>query len=307
MKSGDGRLAGLPWACWGAAALAACGLKHCYSRATVEELGWILAPTARTVGWLLGETLGLIPGSGWAPPDGAYVIAKGCAGVNFLILALAVSVFGFAHRLRPGRARLLGFLGALAGAWVLTVVVNTLRIVAAVELYRVGPVAGLSPAALHRLLGIVVYLGALWGLHWALDRLTAGNAGSTGTTELPSADVDVVGAPPCGRPLPRSVRRAATGGRPYVAMGASSPLMLPRPSSRRYHGRGTRFSRAFLVPALYLGVTVVVPLLHAAFRGGDDSLAEHAMIVASVTLLSVGAVALAKSLRHRPWSGSKCK
>jgi hypothetical protein len=61
-----------------------------------------------------------------------------------------------------------------AGAYLLTIAVNTLRIVAAVELYRLGPVAGLTPEAAHRLLGILIYLGALWGLYTALDRLTGG-------------------------------------------------------------------------------------------------------------------------------------
>jgi exosortase/archaeosortase family protein len=111
------------------------------------------------------------------PPDGSYVIAPACAGVNFLILALTVSVLGFAHRLcSPGR-RLGWWLGSLLGAWALTIAVNTLRILAAVELYKYGSIAGLTPEQAHRLLGTVIYLGALWALFGALDRLTARRAG----------------------------------------------------------------------------------------------------------------------------------
>jgi exosortase K len=103
----------LPWVSWGTALVAAYGLKLHYSRAAAEDLAWILAPTARAVGWLRGETLTLIP-EGWAPPDGSYVIAPACAGVNFMIVALTVSVLGFAHRLRsPGR-RLSWWLASLA-------------------------------------------------------------------------------------------------------------------------------------------------------------------------------------------------
>jgi exosortase K len=171
-RDGDGRrwTRRLPWFSWGTALAAAYGLKLAYSRATAADLAWILVPTARAVGWLRGETLALGPG-GWAAPDGAYVIAPACAGVNFLILALAVSVLGFAHRFRSAGARLGWWLAALAGAYGLTLAVNTLRIVAAVELFRFGPVAGLTPGALHRLLGTVLYLGALWGLWATLDRL----------------------------------------------------------------------------------------------------------------------------------------
>jgi exosortase K len=164
---------GLPWLSWGSAMLAAFGLKLGYSRASAEDLGWILVPTARAVGWLRGETLTLTPGAGWMAPDGSYYIAPACAGVNFLILVLVVSVLGFAHRLRSPGQRLAWWLAALTWAYLLTIAVNTLRILVAVELYRLGPDAWLAGEQAHRLLGTVLYLGALWGVFAALDRLTA--------------------------------------------------------------------------------------------------------------------------------------
>lgn len=171
--NGDGRRrADLPWASWGTAVLAAYGLKLHYSRASVEDLAWILGPTARAVGWLRGETLTLSPEAGWMAPDGSYYIAPSCAGVNFMILVLTVSVLGFAHRMRSPGSRLAWWLAALSGAYVLTVGVNTARILAAVELYRAGSVFGLTPEQAHRLLGVVLYLGALWGVFAAMDRLT---------------------------------------------------------------------------------------------------------------------------------------
>jgi exosortase K len=171
-----------PWLSWVTAILAAYGLKLAYSRAAVEDLGWILVPTARAVGWLRGETLTLSPGAGWVAPDDSYFIAPACAGVNFMILALTVSVLGFSHRLRSRGERLAWLWTSLAGAYVLTIAVNTLRIVAAVELYRLGPVAGLTPEQLHRLLGTVLYLGALWSLFRTLDRLTSRHPGSARST-----------------------------------------------------------------------------------------------------------------------------
>jgi exosortase K len=152
--------------------LAAYGLKLSYSRAAAEDLAWILGPTARAVGWLRGETLTLSPGAGWMAPDGSYVIAPACAGVNFMILVLTVAVLGFAHRLRSPGQRLSWWIGSLLGAYVLTIAVNTLRILAAVELYRAGPITWLTREQEHRLLGTVLYLGVLWGVFGLLDRLT---------------------------------------------------------------------------------------------------------------------------------------
>jgi exosortase K len=171
--SGDGRRLSRPWFSWTTALLAAYGLKLAYSRASAGDLAWVLVPTARAVGWLRGETLSFSPAAGWAGPG--YVIAPACAGVNFMILVLTVSVLGFSHRLRTRPARLAWWLASLTGAYVLTLAVNTLRIVAAVELYRLGPVAGLDAGQLHRLLGTVLYLGALLALYAGLDRVFSGH------------------------------------------------------------------------------------------------------------------------------------
>ncbi|HEX6861472.1 MAG TPA: exosortase K [Thermoanaerobaculia bacterium] len=217
----------LPWVSWGAAMLAAYGLKLSYSRAAAEDLAWILGPTARAVGWLRGETLTPSPGAGcagWMPPDGSYVIAPACAGVNFMILVLTVAVLGFAHRLRSPGQRLSWWIGSLLGAYVLTIGVNTLRILAAVELYRIGPVTWLTREQEHRLLGTVLYLGALWGVFHLLNRLTS-------------------------------------------------------------QGARSRLAAAVLAPGLYLGMTVVVPLVNGH---PGSRYAEHAMMVSLVTLALFG-------------------
>lgn len=182
------RLANLPWVTWGMALMAAWALKRHYSRAAAEDLGWILEPTARLVGWLRGETLTFRPDAGWAAADGSWIIEPACAGVNFLILAATVAVLGFAHRLRVRWQRVAWWLGAFAGAYLLTVAVNALRIMAAVDLYRRDLGTWLTPEQAHRLLGTVIYLGALWAVYGLLDRLTVRDHPSlTGTLLVPVA------------------------------------------------------------------------------------------------------------------------
>ncbi len=245
-RQDERRLPGLPWLSWAAALLAAYGLKLHYSRASAEDLAWILVPTARAVGWLRGETLILNPDAGWVAPDGSYVIAPACAGVSFMILVLTVAVLGFTRRLHtPGR-RLAWWLGSLFGAYVLTIAVNTLRILAAVELYRRDSGAWLTPEQVHRLLGTVLYLGVLWGVFGLLDGLTAG-------------------------------RRA---------------------------GR-FRLASAVLVPAAYLGLTVVVPLLNGALRHSGGRYVEHAMMVTLVTLAPMVAFTLLFLVRRSKRGGER--
>lgn len=229
-----------PWLAWGSAMLAAFGLKRFYSRASVEDLAWILAPTARLVGWLRGETLAP-SGAGWMAPDGGYFIAPACAGVSFLILAWTVAVLGFSHRLGSPARRLAWWIGSLFGAYTLTILVNTLRIVAAVELYRLGSVAGLTAEQAHRALGVALYLGALWGVYGALDRWTG----------------------------------------------------------RERSGAGAALAAVFLVPGLYIGMTVGVPLLNGHFRQAGERYAEHAAVVSLAALATAGAAALWRSRERK--------
>jgi len=71
-----------PWGIYLATGLVAIGLKAFYSRAGVDDLAWVLAPTAEVVGWLRGQALLHDPNFGWRAADGSFVIAPACAGVT---------------------------------------------------------------------------------------------------------------------------------------------------------------------------------------------------------------------------------
>jgi exosortase K len=154
--------------------LVALGLKARYSRADVTDLRWILAPTAAVVGWLRREPLVLDAQFGWTAPDGSFVIAPACAGVNFLILVFAVCVLGFVGRFRSARQRWGWFILAAGGVYLLTIAVNALRIVVAVNLYRMEIHAGwFTPQRVHRLAGTMIYLAGLWTAWLGADLLSA--------------------------------------------------------------------------------------------------------------------------------------
>ena len=138
--------------------------KELYRDASANDLRWILAPTAQLVSWLTGHDFVYESGQGWINFDVMFVIAPACAGVNFALAAfLALTLGGLTGMTSwQATAKRLGMAAVLA--YVATLVVNTIRIAIAVDMHR---------ADLHRLEGIIVYLGGLCGLY-ALARAIEG-------------------------------------------------------------------------------------------------------------------------------------
>jgi exosortase K len=141
--------------------LAAFGLKLAYSRAGATELEWVLGPSC----WLARE-LGGLPlsheiGAGWISHHPRMVVGPACAGVNFLVVSLLAVFFSAAER----RTKWSWCVCSLAIAYAATLGTNALRIVFAAQLYELPLDSGwLTPARLHRLLGVVLYCSALLGL-----------------------------------------------------------------------------------------------------------------------------------------------
>lgn len=148
------------------AALIAVGLKYHYSRASADELFWILSPTAALTEALDGLTFIEESGTGFVNYKHRVIIAPACAGINFMITAFCTAVLGFLHRLSTSRRQLVFTAASLAGAYGLTILVNAFRILISIELYQ-ADIYGkwLTPATVHRILGIVIYLAALYGFY----------------------------------------------------------------------------------------------------------------------------------------------
>jgi exosortase K len=156
----------------GAAALTAWGLKRHYAVARPDDLLWILSPTAWLVGVATGATFTFQPGEGYLSRESLFLIEKSCAGINFMIAAFGMSVWALVHR--PGSAitaaQVLGV--SLLASYTAAVVVNTVRIAAAMWL-AAHPAAwsGFGAADVHRFEGILVYFGGLVLLYEIIQRL----------------------------------------------------------------------------------------------------------------------------------------
>lgn len=154
-----------------AAALVAWGLKRHYADAPVDDLAWILRPTAGLVGWLTGAAFVAVPGEGFVSRERLFAIEKVCAGVNFMIAAFALIVLAWRHRARsPGQAAAL-LASAVLMSYGTAVVVNTARITIAMWLAAHPASLPASPAQVHRVEGVVVYFAALLLLYEIVQRL----------------------------------------------------------------------------------------------------------------------------------------
>ena len=145
-------------------------LKRYYADASVDDLWWILGPTARLAGTLTGTAFAMAAGEGYFSHDRLFVIEKSCAGINFMIAAFGMVTCALVHRVGSAvsGARVLAV--SLLAGYAMAVLVNAVRIAIAVWL-AAHPIATLTPAEVHRLEGITVYFGGLTLLYELAQRI----------------------------------------------------------------------------------------------------------------------------------------
>ncbi len=138
--------------------LAAWGLKYHYSRAGSEELAWVLAPTAGLVELISGVQFENEAHTGFVSQGYRIIIAPACAGINFLIIAFCMATFSGLHVFGSRRSKLFWLGTGFLSAYLLTIVVNAIRIMVSIYSYRADIQGGwLTASRVHRLEGIVIY------------------------------------------------------------------------------------------------------------------------------------------------------
>lgn len=143
---------------WLLALLVAAGLKYHYSHARSDDLAWILGPTAGLVEHLSGITFEKEAHAGYVSRTQRIIIAPACAGVNFFIIAFCMAVFSGIAAIEPKRLKLLWLCASLLSAYVLTLLVNALRIIFAIYFYDLDIYTEwITPERTHRLEGTLIY------------------------------------------------------------------------------------------------------------------------------------------------------
>ena len=156
------------------------GLKRYYADAPVDDLRWMLAPTARVVTATTGVRFERQSGEGYVSYARRFVIAKACAGINFMIAAFGMIAWTLRARARSvaAAATLVG--AGFAASYATAIVVNAARIDIALWLAD-QPVRLMTPSQVHRVEGITCYFIGLVLLCEAL-RLVDTRRRCSGTT-----------------------------------------------------------------------------------------------------------------------------
>lgn len=144
---------------------AAFALKYHYSHASAEDLAWVLQPTQMLVSLVTGAELLPEAGVGFISADRRFAVVSSCAGVNFMIAAFVMLSVWHGWRARSWGHAARELVRAAVTAYVATLVVNSLRIAVAVQLYALGDrIHWIGSDEAHLWLGVVVYFGALLAL-----------------------------------------------------------------------------------------------------------------------------------------------
>lgn len=231
------------------------GLKYYYSHAGNDDLNWILIPTSRVVEYLSGIHFERELHIGLVNHAHRFIIVPSCAGVNFLTIAFSTLFFSFVHRPKGIGLKLL-WLGISAGfAYLLTLVANALRIVAAIYLYRADIYGGwVTSERIHRIEGTFIYFLFLFIAYLTAERVIQGLILKTpGEWRSPA---------PKGKEFIHIIRRCLIPFFWYSLIGLGIPLLR-----MAYKQDGAKFTEHFsLVTSVCLCILLLLFLILFGYR-----------------------------------------
>ena len=146
--------------------LAAFEMKYFYSKASSSDLTWILTPTVWWVRSLSGIPFVYDPFEGYVSHTYQFVIAPSCSGVQFMIISIAMLIFSYVHHMDTRRKKFCWTTLSPVVSYLVTILVNTIRIILSIYLPLYLEQKSLScglltPSRLHTLIGTSVYFTSL--------------------------------------------------------------------------------------------------------------------------------------------------
>jgi exosortase K len=145
----------------------AVAVKWWYRTATLDDLAFVLRPVAEAITLFTGSPWTLVPAEGYVFRELGMVIDRSCSGINFLVIVWITFAFLLVRRSAAGCVAPYMAVIAGAGAYVLTLLANTGRILCLVALEQQGHHAGPKQ---HEALGAFFFISILLLASLALDR-----------------------------------------------------------------------------------------------------------------------------------------
>ncbi len=146
----------IPWLLIILSILLGSGLKLFYSLSTVDHLRFILAPVSWGVEMLTGHSFTYEAGNGYISRDLALVINSSCAGINFWIILIMISLF-ILVLYRPAKVWQYWSI-SIALSFIISILINSLRISADIQLSNFIPqFQGWDGVSRHSLLSSFTY------------------------------------------------------------------------------------------------------------------------------------------------------
>ncbi len=152
--------------------LIALGLKYHYSRAGSDDLLWMLSPTAGLVEALSNVRFEKEENTGYVNQVHRVIIAPSCAGINFMIIAFCMAAFSGLNNLDRSALKNLWPGISLVTAYMLTLCVNTIRIISSIHFYEAELFQSWgTQEMIHRIEGILIYFTCLAFFYLMLEKI----------------------------------------------------------------------------------------------------------------------------------------
>ena len=147
-------------------------LKFWFTLAENDSLFFLLKPTSKFVGLLTGSQSVYLADSGYYHTGLNILIDKSCSGFNFWILCFLVFTYLAIKYLDKPIYKVLTIPTALVGAYLLTVFVNTSRILASVVVQNLTKnIWSNQQHLVHEAVGIITNLSFLVLVYYLVEKL----------------------------------------------------------------------------------------------------------------------------------------
>ena len=115
-------------------------IKVFYGHAAASRLTWILTPTAWWVRTLSRIPFEYDPIAGYVNYPLRFIIAPSCSGVQFMMIAIAMLIFSYVHRMDTKKKKIIWTLFSFGISYLSTVFINGFRILLSIYLPASLPV-----------------------------------------------------------------------------------------------------------------------------------------------------------------------